>query len=112
MVFERRTSSLPQGHPHLYITSEYGMSLTLEASLIEISAAVAQVSHATIGVEFRQLVQVDIGNKYHLRVWCSLGTPPVIRELEVAWRKDRRLRVLNVHIPDPWEVLHQKVFCL
>ena len=74
------------------------VELLLEPCFIEVGATVTQVADATVGVELRQLVEVDIGNENHLRVGSCLGTASVVRELEVAWREHSRLSVLDVHV--------------
>lgn len=72
--------------------------LLLEPCFVEVLTAVAEVADGSVSMEFRELIEVDIGNENHLSVRCCLCAPSVIRELEVTRGEHSRLRILDVHI--------------
>lgn len=70
----------------------------LHLHFVKVAAAVLQVTHAAVGVQLVQQVEVDVGDKNHLRIGRSLGALAVRGEGEVTRREDTRLGILDVHV--------------
>ena len=73
-------------------------ALFLHFHLVQVAAAVLQIAHATVSMQLVQQVEIDVGDKNHLRIGRSLGALAVRREGKVARREDTRLGILDVHV--------------
>ena len=78
---------------------------------------VAQVAHASVGMQLVEQVEVHVGDENHLGVRRRLGAFPVRREGEVAGREDSGLGILDVHVVHAGQVAdaagdHHEAFVL
>ena len=76
----------------------FSFLLFLHSHFIEIVAAIFEVAHATVGVQFVQKIQIDVRDKNHFGVRSSLGSASVCRECEITGGKNSRLGILNIHV--------------